>query len=250
MPAGRADLRELLLRHRLLVLPRLRAVRRQGRIAPTTAATGGRCWSGTSARCSRWSSTTTRRTTCSPAAACRTTGTARSPNRCRGCRSSSASKSPGAAQGGETLFCDTARVWDARDRRRRGRQWRRDRDRVCRPKRWLTTAGASARRWSATHPLTGETTLRFAEPANAATVRLNTPESAGPRRRRRRGAGVPRRPDSAAVRPGGRLRARLAARATRDRRQPSSCCTAARRTGSSCRAGCGASTSFDRSRTP
>jgi alpha-ketoglutarate-dependent taurine dioxygenase len=83
-------------------------------------------------------------------------------------------EAPGEGQGGETLFCDTARVCaDAspEDRER----WQNVEIEYATEK--VAHYGGKIRAaLVARHPLTGETTLRFNEPANAATVRLNTPE--------------------------------------------------------------------------
>jgi len=83
-------------------------------------------------------------------------------------------ESPGMDQGGETIFCDTAAVWRAArpDVRARWEQVEIDyfTDKVAH------YGGQVRARLVGSHPLTGETVLRFAEPANAGTVRLNTPE--------------------------------------------------------------------------
>jgi alpha-ketoglutarate-dependent taurine dioxygenase len=83
-------------------------------------------------------------------------------------------ESPGSGQGGETIFCDTAKVWqDAPPERRAA--WQKVEIEYLTEK--IAHYGGQFRaRLVATHPKTGETVLRFAEPANAATVRLNTPE--------------------------------------------------------------------------
>jgi alpha-ketoglutarate-dependent taurine dioxygenase len=83
-------------------------------------------------------------------------------------------ESPGADAGGETIFCDTARIWQAAPPERRA-QWERvaieySSDKVAH------YGGRIRAPLAGTHPFSGERTLRFAEPANAATVRLNTPE--------------------------------------------------------------------------
>jgi len=83
-------------------------------------------------------------------------------------------ESPGAGQGGETLFCNTAKIWDtATDEERttwQALEIEYSTDKVAH------YGGTIRAPLVGRHPLTGATTLRFAEPANAATVRLNTPE--------------------------------------------------------------------------
>jgi alpha-ketoglutarate-dependent taurine dioxygenase len=83
-------------------------------------------------------------------------------------------EAPGTDQGGETLFCDTSRVWAAADADTR-RAW--EAVEIEYATRKVAHYGGSIRaRLVAAHPLTGEPVLRFNEPANAATADLNTPE--------------------------------------------------------------------------
>lgn len=83
-------------------------------------------------------------------------------------------ESPGAGQGGETLFCDTTRVWRSAPEERRAR-WTRSEIEYATEK--VAHYGGTIRaRLVGAHPRSGATTLRFAEPANAATAPLNTPD--------------------------------------------------------------------------
>jgi alpha-ketoglutarate-dependent taurine dioxygenase len=83
-------------------------------------------------------------------------------------------ESPGDGRGGETLFCDTTRVWLDAPREQR-KLWERVEVEYFTEK--VAHYGGQVRAALVdVHPLTGGTTLRFAEPANAATVKLNTPE--------------------------------------------------------------------------
>lgn len=83
-------------------------------------------------------------------------------------------ESPGVDQGGETLFCDTAKLWRTAPTELQA-LWRNVEFEYATEK--LAHYGGRIRaKLVATHPLTGETVLRFNEPANAATVNLNTPE--------------------------------------------------------------------------
>lgn len=80
----------------------------------------------------------------------------------------------GQGQGGETIFCDTVKVWaeappDVQER------WRHVEIEYATDK-VAHYGGRFRARLVGTHPHSGSTTLRFAEPANAGTVRLNTPE--------------------------------------------------------------------------
>jgi alpha-ketoglutarate-dependent taurine dioxygenase len=83
-------------------------------------------------------------------------------------------ESPGANQGGETLFCDTHRVWQTAEPSRK-ELWQRIEVEYATEK--VAHYGGRIRsKLVATHPRTGESVLRFNEPANATTARLNTPE--------------------------------------------------------------------------
>ncbi len=83
-------------------------------------------------------------------------------------------EAPGAEAGGETLFCDTTRVWANADTDTR-RKWEGIEIEYGTQK--VAHYGGKIRaKLIAKHPLTGETVLRFNEPANAATANLNTPE--------------------------------------------------------------------------
>jgi alpha-ketoglutarate-dependent taurine dioxygenase len=83
-------------------------------------------------------------------------------------------ESPGPDQGGETLFCDTPRIWRSANPEQRA-VWQKIAIDYFTEK--VAHYGGSIRApLVGVHPITGETTLRFAEPANASTVRLNTPE--------------------------------------------------------------------------
>ena len=83
-------------------------------------------------------------------------------------------EAPGTDAGGETLFCDTARVW-AKAEPDTQRLWEGIEIEYGTQK--VAHYGGKIRaRLVAAHPLTGETVLRFNEPANAATANLNTPE--------------------------------------------------------------------------
>jgi alpha-ketoglutarate-dependent taurine dioxygenase len=80
----------------------------------------------------------------------------------------------GHGRGGETIFCDTVAVWgdappDVREK------WQRIEIEYATDK-VAHYGGRFRAKLVGKHPLTGATTLRFAEPANADTVRLNTPE--------------------------------------------------------------------------
>lgn len=82
-------------------------------------------------------------------------------------------EAPGADAGGETLFCDTARVWaNAKPELRavwKGIEIEYGTEKVAH------YGGNIIAKLVAKHPLTGETVLRFNEPANASTANLNTP---------------------------------------------------------------------------
>jgi alpha-ketoglutarate-dependent taurine dioxygenase len=83
-------------------------------------------------------------------------------------------EAPGLARGGETVFSDTARVWDSADEATRAR-WRGVEFEYVTEK--LAHYGGRIRApLVGTHPLTGVTVLRYNEPANADTADLNTPE--------------------------------------------------------------------------
>lgn len=83
-------------------------------------------------------------------------------------------ESPGCDQGGETIFCDTARIWEMATPQKRT-LWREITIEYTTDK--VAHYGGRIRfPLLGLHPLTGQTTLRFAEPANASTVKLNTPE--------------------------------------------------------------------------
>lgn len=83
-------------------------------------------------------------------------------------------ESPGAGLGGETIFCDTPAVLRAAPSELRT-IWERLEIEYTTDK--VAHYGGRVRaRLVGEHPHTGEATLRYAEPANAATVRLNTPE--------------------------------------------------------------------------
>lgn len=83
-------------------------------------------------------------------------------------------ESPGTDHGGETLFCDTSRVWQGVEPARK-ELWRTIEIEYATEK--VAHYGGRIRSpLVATHPRTGETVLRFNEPANATTARLNTPE--------------------------------------------------------------------------
>lgn len=77
------------------------------------------------------------------------------------------------ATGGETIFCDTPAVWSSLSADEQ-QLWRSVEIEYKTEK--VAHYGGSIRApLVQTHPLTGETTLRFAEPANENTVSLNTP---------------------------------------------------------------------------
>jgi len=83
-------------------------------------------------------------------------------------------EAPATPAGGETLFCNTPALWNALPHESRV-QWETveiayTTDKVAH------YGGAIRVPLVQTHPLTGETVLRFAEPANATTVSLNTPQ--------------------------------------------------------------------------
>lgn len=83
-------------------------------------------------------------------------------------------ESPGLNQGGETTFSDTARVWMAAAPELQAR-WKLVEIDYFSDK--VAHYGGRVRApLVARHPHTGETVLRFAEPADTATARLNTPE--------------------------------------------------------------------------
>jgi alpha-ketoglutarate-dependent taurine dioxygenase len=83
-------------------------------------------------------------------------------------------EAPGRARGGETVFADTARVWASADETTRAR-WRGVEFEYATEK--VAHYGGRIRApLVAAHPLTGETVLRYNEPANAHTADLNTPE--------------------------------------------------------------------------
>lgn len=83
-------------------------------------------------------------------------------------------EAPGLSQGGETLFCDTNRVWQQAEPSRR-EKWRNIEVEYATEK--VAHYGGRIRApLVATHPRTGETVLRFNEPANATTAKLNTPD--------------------------------------------------------------------------
>lgn len=83
-------------------------------------------------------------------------------------------EAPGTDVGGETLFCDTARIWANAEPDTR-RLWEEIEIEYGTQK--VAHYGGKIRaRLVAKHPLTGETVLRFNEPANADTANLNTPE--------------------------------------------------------------------------
>lgn len=82
-------------------------------------------------------------------------------------------EAPGTDQGGETLFCDTSRVWANADADRQ-RFWN-GVEIEYGTKKVAHYGGTIRATLVARHPLTGDTVLRFNEPANAATADLNTP---------------------------------------------------------------------------
>jgi alpha-ketoglutarate-dependent taurine dioxygenase len=83
-------------------------------------------------------------------------------------------ESPGMDTGGETLFCDTTRLWNEAPPERQD-QWQGveieyESDKVAH------YGGKIRVPLLGKHPRTGKTVLRFAEPADAGTAPLNTPE--------------------------------------------------------------------------
>lgn len=85
-------------------------------------------------------------------------------------------EAPGEGIGGETIFCDTPGVWNSLPTQMR-ELWRSVEIEYTTEK-VAHYGGAIRVPLVGIHPLTGETTLRFAEPANATTVSLNTPNLA------------------------------------------------------------------------
>ena len=85
-------------------------------------------------------------------------------------------QAPGTAHGGETIFCDTVKVWQSAAEATR-QQWQNVTIAYSTQK--VAHYGGEIRvPLIGTHPLTQEKTIRFAEPANKDTVQLNTPELA------------------------------------------------------------------------
>ena len=82
-------------------------------------------------------------------------------------------EAPGESIGGETIFCDTPAVWNSLPLEQQ-ELWRSVEIEYT-TERVAHYGGAIRVPLVGDHPLTGETSLRFAEPANATTVRLNTP---------------------------------------------------------------------------
>lgn len=82
-------------------------------------------------------------------------------------------EAPGEGIGGETIFCDTPQVWNSLATETR-ELWKLVEIEYTTQK-VAHYGGAIRVPLVGIHPLTGETTLRFAEPANATTVSLNTP---------------------------------------------------------------------------
>lgn len=83
-------------------------------------------------------------------------------------------EAPGVDAGGETLFCDTARAWNAASDSMRAR-WQEVEFEYATEK--VAHYGGRIRaRLAGSHPLTGDSVLRYNEPANATTASLNTPE--------------------------------------------------------------------------
>jgi alpha-ketoglutarate-dependent taurine dioxygenase len=82
-------------------------------------------------------------------------------------------EAPGTEQGGETIFCDTGRVWQAASPAQQALWGSVEIDYST--EKVAHYGGRIRARLVGTHPHSGETILRFAEPANAATVPLNTP---------------------------------------------------------------------------
>jgi len=82
-------------------------------------------------------------------------------------------ESPGTNQGGETLFCDTTRVWQHAEPDQRTRWEHLEIEYVT--QKVAHYGGRIRAKLVGKHPLTGETVLRFNEPANASTADLNTP---------------------------------------------------------------------------
>lgn len=81
---------------------------------------------------------------------------------------------PGRDAGGETLFCDTPRVWDMVEPATRD-EWEHVRI-TYRTSKVAHYGGTVTAPLVSQHPYDGSTTLRYAEPANATTVQINTPE--------------------------------------------------------------------------
>ena len=83
-------------------------------------------------------------------------------------------EAPGEEVGGETIFCDTAALWRSLTQEQQQR-WRSVVVEYATEK--IAHYGGNIRAPLVDrHPINGETVLRFAEPANAETVDLNTPE--------------------------------------------------------------------------
>jgi alpha-ketoglutarate-dependent taurine dioxygenase len=83
-------------------------------------------------------------------------------------------ESPGPDAGGETIFCDTVKLLASLDESTR-RRWQGITVRYGTEK--VAHYGGTVRAaLVGRHPVTGEATVRFAEPANESTVRLNTPQ--------------------------------------------------------------------------
>jgi alpha-ketoglutarate-dependent taurine dioxygenase len=83
-------------------------------------------------------------------------------------------ESPGAGAGGETIFCDTVKLLASLDEPTR-RRWQ-DITVVYGTEKVAHYGGRIRAPLVGRHPVTGEATIRFAEPANESTVRLNTPQ--------------------------------------------------------------------------
>jgi alpha-ketoglutarate-dependent taurine dioxygenase len=83
-------------------------------------------------------------------------------------------ESPGSDAGGETLFCDTVKLLQEVDPATRVR-WEKTTISYFTEK-VAHYGGKITAPLIGRHPRTGEATLRFAEPANADTAKLNTPE--------------------------------------------------------------------------
>lgn len=83
-------------------------------------------------------------------------------------------EAPGQTQGGETVFSDTASVW--RDATPETQSTWQNIEIEYRTEKVAHYGGCIKAALVDSHPLTHETVLRFNEPANAGTVELNTPE--------------------------------------------------------------------------